>query len=213
MCTNKFILFCMGIVMSVSSSAWAGDDTPLYKDRTVPIEKRVDDLMSRMTLHEKVLQLQNRASGRLDEIDRIFLGESYGTTHEMSMSAYDCAVMYKELQHYMRTKTRLGIPLLTSAEGIQGIIQNNCTLFPHALAQGSTFNPELIQQMTEAAGEEAKAIGIHQILSPVFDIARELRWGRIEETYGEDPYLIAEMGVALLKGIKNTELLVCPSIL
>ena len=63
MCTNKFILFCMGIVMSVSSSAWAGDDIPLYKDRTSPIEKRVDDLMSRMTLHEKVLQLQNRASG------------------------------------------------------------------------------------------------------------------------------------------------------
>ena len=63
MCTNKFILFCMGIVMSVSSSAWAGDDTPLYKDRTAPIEKRVDDLMSRMTLHEKVLQLQNRAVG------------------------------------------------------------------------------------------------------------------------------------------------------
>lgn len=88
----------------------------------------------------------------------------------MSMSAYDCAVMYKELQHYMRTKTRLGIPLLTSAEGIQGIIQNNCTLFPHALAQGSTFNPELIQQMTEAAGEEAKAIGIHQILSPVLTL-------------------------------------------
>lgn len=84
--------------MSVSSSAWAGDDIPLYKDRTSPIEKRVDDLMSRMTLHEKVLQLQNRASGRLDEIDRIFSGESYGTTHEMSMSAYDCAVMYKELQ-------------------------------------------------------------------------------------------------------------------
>ena len=210
MCTNKFILFCMGIVMSVSSSAWAGDDIPLYKDRTSPIEKRVDDLMSRMTLHEKVLQLQNRASGRLDEIDRIFLGESYGTTHEMSMSAYDCAVMYKELQHYMRTKTRLGIPLLTSAEGIQGIIQNNCTLFPHALAQGSTFNPELIQQMTEAAGEEAKAIGIHQILSPVFDIARELRWGRIEETYGEDPYLIAEMGVAFIKGYQKYRITCMP---
>ena len=129
---------------------------------------------------------------------------------KMSMSAYDCAVMYKELQHYMRTKTRLGIPLLTSAEGIQGIIQNNCTLFPHALAQGSTFNPELIQQMTEAAGEEAKAIGIHQILSPVFDIARELRWGRIEETYGEDPYLIAEMGVAFIKGYQKYRITCMP---
>lgn len=125
-------------------------------------------------------------------------------------SAYDCAVMYKELQHYMRTKTRLGIPLLTSAEGIQGIIQNNCTLFPHALAQGSTFNPELIQQMTEAAGEEAKAIGIHQILSSVFDSARELRWGRIEETYGEDPYLIAEMGVAFIKGYQKHRITCMP---
>ncbi len=64
--------------------------------------------MSRMTLHEKVLQLQNRASGRLDEIRPDLLGESYGTTHEMSMSAYDCAVMYKELQHYMRTKNCFG---------------------------------------------------------------------------------------------------------
>lgn len=207
---RKFFPFCMGILISLSSSASAGDDKPIYKDEAAPIEKRVDDLLSRMTLREKILQLQNRASGRLDEIDRIFAGESYGTTHEMGMSAYDCAVMYKELQHYMRTKTRLGIPILTSAEGIQGIIQNNCTLFPHALAQGSTFNPRLIQQMTEAAGEEAKAIGIHQILSPVFDIARELRWGRIEETYGEDPFLIAEMGVSFIKGYQKYRITCMP---
>lgn len=184
--------------------------TPLYKDPSVPIEKRVDDLMKRMTLREKVLQLQNRGAGSLDEIDRIFHGESYGSTHEMGRTAAECAAMYKELQHYMFTKTRLGIPILTSAEGIQGILQNNCTLFPHALAQGSTFNTSLIQRMTEAAGEEAKAIGIHQILSPVLDIARELRWGRVEETFGECPYLIAEMGIAFVKGYQKNRITCMP---
>lgn len=157
--------------------------------------------------------MQNRGAGRLDEIDRIFNGESYGCTHEMGTTAAECAAMYKELQQYMLTKTRLGIPIITSAEGIQGILQNNCTLFPHALAQGSTFNPALIQRMTEAAGEEAKVIGIHQILSPVLDIARELRWGRVEETFGEDPYLISEMGIAFINGYQKTASPVCRSIL
>lgn len=191
------------LCMSLSGSAYAGSDKPIYKDRSAPIDQRVNDLMERMTLREKVLQLQNRGAGKLQDIEKIFNGESYGTVHEMGMSAYDCSVMYKELQRYMLTKTRLGIPVLTSAEGIEGIIQNDCTIFPHALAQGSTFNPALIQRMTKAAGEEAKAIGIHQILSPVLDIARELRWGRIEETFGEDPFLIAEMGIAFVRGYQK----------
>ena len=172
----------------------------LYKDKNAPIEARVEDLLSRMTLAEKINQMQNRATGKLDEIEQIFAGESYGTTHEMGMNAQDCAVMYHELQRYMLEETRLGIPLLPCVEGIQGILQNECTLFPHAIAQGSTFNPKLIQRMTEAAGEEAHAMGIRQVLSPVLDIARELRWGRIEETFGEDPFLIAEMGIGFING-------------
>ena len=205
--------YAVGLCL-LALSAFAGNkpkpDTPLYKNPSAPVEKRVDDLMSRMTLREKVLQLQNRGSGKLDEIDRIFHGESYGATHEMGTTAAECAAMYKELQQYMLKKTRLGIPILTSAEGIQGILQNNCTLFPHALAQGSTFNTALIQRMTEAAGEEAKAIGIHQILSPVLDIARELRWGRVEETFGECPYLIAEMGIAFVKGYQKNRITCMP---
>lgn len=67
------------------------------------------------------------------------------------------------------------------------MLQNGATLFPHSIAQGSTFNPALIERMTDACGREAAAMGLHQILSPVLDIARELRWGRIEETFGEDP--------------------------
>ncbi len=178
-------------------------EKPVYKDKSAPIEQRVEDLLSRMTLKERIQQMENRSSGKIDEIDKIFQGNSYGCTHEMGMTASDCAAMYYELQKYMLNKTRLGIPVITAAEGIQGILQNECTLYPHALAQGSTFNPALIQKMTEAAGEEARAIGIRQVLSPVFDIARELRWGRVEETYGEDPFLIAEMGIGFVKGYQS----------
>lgn len=185
-------------------------DTLLYKNRNAPIPDRVEDLLKRMTLKEKILQLENRAAGKTDEIDHIFQGESFGCTHEMSMNAQECANMYQQLQTYMLQKTRLGIPVLTAAEGIEGILQNNCTIFPHELAQGSTFNPDLIRRMTTAAGEEAQVIGIHQVLSPVLDIAREPRWGRVEETFGEDPHLIATMGTAFIKGYQSFNITCTP---
>jgi len=118
--------------------------------------------------------------------------------------------MYQQLQTYMQKNTRLGIPVLTAVEGIEGILQNGCTLFPQELAQGSTFNPELIKKMTTAAGEEAKVIGVHQILSPVLDLARELRWGRVEETFGEDPYLAAQMGTAFVSGYQSFDITCTP---
>lgn len=185
-------------------------DTVLYKNPNAPVAARVEDLLKRMTLKEKIEQLENRAAGKTDEIERIFEGESFGCTHEMSMSAQDCADMYQQLQTYMLQKTRLGIPLLTAVEGIEGILQNKCTIFPHELAQGSTFNPDLIKRMTTVAGEEARVIGIHQILSPVLDIARELRWGRVEETFGEDPYLIAQMGTAFVNGYQSFNITCTP---
>lgn len=198
----KFVLAC-SVVYIVPLVAYAGHSKSLYKNKSAPVKQRVADLLGRMTLHEKVLQLQNKASGSVDEIDRIFSDQSYGTTHEMGMSAYDCAVMYSQLDKYMRSKPRLSIPVLACAEGIQGIHQDGCTLFPHALAKGCTFNPALIRRMTAAAGKEAATTGIRQALSPVLDIARDLRWGRIEETYGEDPFLIAEMGIASADGYQS----------
>ncbi|PWV47682.1 beta-glucosidase [Chitinophaga sp. S165] len=202
----------IALALTVSSGYARGitDQDTLYKNKKVPIPARVEDLLKRMTLKEKVLQLQNRGAGKTEEIERIFNGESFGCTHEMGMNAQDCADMYQQLQTYMLKKTRLGIPVLTAVEGIEGILQNNCTIFPHELAQGSTFNPTLIRKMTTAAGEEAQVIGIHQILSPVLDIARELRWGRVEETFGEDPYLISEMGTAFIKGYQSFNITCTP---
>ena len=208
----KKILITIALTLTYGTSAAVSQsqDTLLYKNKNAPIPARVEDLLKRMTLKEKVLQLQNRGAGKTDEIERIFNGESFGCTHEMGMNAQDCADMYQQLQTYMLKKTRLGIPVLTAVEGIEGILQNNCTIFPHELAQGSTFNPELIRKMTTAAGEEAQVIGIHQILSPVLDIARELRWGRVEETFGEDPYLIAAMGTAFIKGYQSFNITCTP---
>lgn len=207
---KKSFLIVLGVCIGTTGFVWGANDKPLYKNPDAPIENRVEDLLRRMTLQEKVLQLQNKPVGRIDEIERVFGGQSYGCTHEMGQTAEECARIYNELQNYMLTKTRLGIPILTAVEGIQGILQNNSTLFPHAIAQGSTFNPGLIERMTEAAGAEAATMGIHQVLSPVFDIARELRWGRVEETYGEDPYLIAEMGIGFVKGYQKHRITCTP---
>jgi len=209
---KTFFAFISLLLTAYSSFAVhnSRSDTLLYKNSKVPVPARVEDLLRRMTLKEKMLQLQNRGSGKTEEIEQIFNGQSYGCTHEMNMTAQKCADMYQELQTYMQKKTRLGIPVLTAAEGIEGILQNNCTIFPQALAQGSTFNPQLIQKMTNAAGSEAQVIGIHQILSPVLDIARELRWGRVEETFGEDPFLIAEMGTSFIRGYQQYNITCTP---
>lgn len=210
MMTTKLLSFALGATVSVAALAGNGfsdEQQPLYLCATAPIERRVDDLMSRMTLREKVNQLQNRYAG--EDFRGLFGDDGIGTVHEMNLSAEDCAIRYKNMQSYLLQQTRLGIPALTCAEGIQGIIQNGCTLYPHALAQGATWNPELIKRMTMAAGDEAMQIGIHQILSPVLDLGRELRWGRVEETFGEDPFLVAEMATAFVNGYQHHPSITC----
>lgn len=188
------IAFCAFPIFKTSAQL------PAYRNKQLPIEQRVEDLLQRMTLHEKVMQLRARGMGSKENIANDFEGISYGTVHDMNKNAKDCAELYDNLQNYLRNETRLGIPALVTAEGIEGILQNDCTIFPHALAQGSTWNTNLISSMTQAAAKEARTMGIRTVLSPVLDIARELRWGRVEETYGEDPFLIAEMGTAFING-------------
>ncbi|MDE6079271.1 MAG: glycoside hydrolase family 3 C-terminal domain-containing protein [Duncaniella sp.] len=194
-------VFTLVLVSFAFSSAEAGQLLP-YLDSGLDIETRVDDLLSRMTLHEKVLQLQNRQTGDPSDFDSRFEGYGIGTVHDMDHHAARCREITDSLDIYM-SRTRFGIPALTCVEGIQGILQDSCTIFPHALAQGSTFNPALIATMTAACAAEAKALGMRQVLSPVLDIARELRWGRVEETFGEDPFLIAETATAFVDGYQS----------
>ena len=155
------LALCLGV-----SVVWA-DDRPIYKDKNAPIEDRVEDLLRRMTLREKVGQLQQRCTWDINNIGGTYNGESFGTAHEMNISAQQAADLYQKIHEYMANETRLGIPILTSAEGIHGILQNGCTIFPQAIAQGSTWNPDLICQMTKAEAAEARVMGIRQVLSPV----------------------------------------------
>ncbi|NDV84457.1 glycoside hydrolase family 3 N-terminal domain-containing protein [Bacteroides sp. 51] len=199
----KIIKFSFLAVLCICLPAVQAGNDPIYKDKNAPIERRVEDLLRRMTLREKVIQLQNRSTGDINNLHGTYHGESFGSIHEMSLSAQDAANLFQKVHEYMKNETRLGIPILTSSEGIHGILQNGCTIFPQAIAQGSTFNPGLIFQMAEAEAAEARVQGIRQVLSPVLDIARELRWGRVEETFGEDPYLISEMGINFVRGFQK----------
>lgn len=198
------------IVIPALMAAVAAGAGSLYKNSKAPIDARVEDLLSRMTLDEKVMQMQNFPVGKLDEIADRFKENSYGSTHEMDHNAYDAAVIYKTLGEHLKKNNRFGIPIINCCEGIQGILQNGCTLFPHAIAQASTWNTELIEEMTQACAREARAIGIRQVLSPVLDVARELRWGRVEETFGEDPFMIAEMAKAFVNGYQSEGVLAMP---
>ncbi|MCI0514932.1 glycoside hydrolase family 3 C-terminal domain-containing protein, partial [candidate division KSB1 bacterium] len=116
----------------------------------------------------------------------------------------------RQVQKYFVEKSRLGIPVLTTTEALHGAVQDSCTVYPQALALGSTFNPELVTEMTRQISQELKAMGVHQVLSPVLDLARELRWGRVEETYGEDPFLNGTLGVAFIQGFHENKIICTP---
>ena len=193
---KKFLFAALLICGTLPSVA---EEKPRYQDASLPVEERVEDLLRRMTLHEKVLQLQNNSNSDINAVESHYK-ESTGTMHEMSKTAKEAAELFKKLQHHLRTRTPWGIPALITVEGINGVLQDGCTIFPQAIAQGSTFNPDLVEDMAEAIGREAHVIGIRQLQCPVLDIARELRWGRVEETFGEDPFLIGEMGTSFVRG-------------
>src|ERR1051325_11165060 len=115
------------------------------------------------------------------------------------------------IQRWVKEHTRLGIPVLFHEEALHGLEAEQATSFPQAIALASTWNPELVERVFAAAAAEARARGVQQVLAPVVDVARDPRWGRIEETYGEDPYLAARMGVAAVRGFQGTESAVGPA--
>ena len=196
-------------ILFVSVNDVTAKKKPLYKDPKAPIEERVEDLLSRMTLAEKCAQVQNRFINSMEDIHPTFEGKGFGTVYNLYEDVEDYKAIMDSVQRYMVGSTRLGIPAIITEEGIQGIIVDSCTIFPHSIAQGSTFNPELISRMASACADEAEYLGIRQVLSPVFDIPRDLRWGRVEETYGEDPYLIAEMGIEFINGYQQGRQITC----
>ena len=190
-------------VLAATSVAAACSSGAIYKDSSAPVEKRVEDLLGRMTLEEKVCQMQNRFLDGDSDLDEALQGKSWGTVFSLHSNAEQLRDLSARVQAYMRDSTSLGIPVIVTTEGVQGLLVDSCTIFPHAIAQGSCFNPRLVGRMAAACAEEARWCGVSQVLSPVLDIARDPRWGRVEETYSEDPFLIAENAVAFTKGYQD----------
>ena len=187
------------------------ENTLKYRNPGLPIEDRVADLLSRMTLEEKVQQICGGSRAEMDVIDptgtyttetaRAVLQRWWDP--DLAFPARKAAILRNGVQRYLKEKTRLGIPALFMGEALHGFMEYGSTSFPQALGLASTWDPELVHQVFTAAGDEAGSAGMGQVFSPVLDIARDPRWGRTEETYGEDPFLASRMGVAAITGLQG----------
>jgi Beta-glucosidase-related glycosidases len=201
-----------------------------YKNSALPTEKRVSDLLGRMTVEEKVGQLskllgwdmyskngkQVTISDKLRKaVKEQHIGLLWATlradpwtqkTLLNGLSPVEAARATNAIQRYMVDSTRLGIPLLLSEEAPHGHMAIGATVFPTAIGQASTWNPRLIQDMASTIAKETYAVGGKNGYGPVLDLARDPRWSRTEETYGEDPYLIGEMGTAMIRGFQGEKL-------
>lgn len=179
-----------------------------YKDKNLPIEKRVDDLLSRMTLDEKIAQIRHIHSWNIfngQELDETKLSAlagdiSWGFVEGFPLTGENCAKNMYPIQKYMVEKTRLGIPIFTVAESLHGVVHDGTTIYPQNIALGSTFNPQLAREKARMIADDLHSLGFRQVLAPCIDVVRELRWGRVEESYGEDPYLCGLFGIEEVSG-------------
>ncbi|MGL4852087.1 MAG: glycoside hydrolase family 3 N-terminal domain-containing protein [Phocaeicola sp.] len=223
---DYFILLFIFLFTSVS----AEKTTEIrYKNPTLTSQERAKDLLNRMTLEEKFWQMfmipgdlsgedakenykngifgfQTQAQGQSDNAAGQLLSYEAGKR----TTAGETAKKINEIQRYFVEETRLGIPIIAFDEALHGLIRGGATAFPQSIGMAATFNPELIHKMAEAIAMECKSRGIRDILSPVVNIANDVRWGRTEETYGEDPFLSSKIGVAFVSAFEKNGVVTSP---
>ncbi|TJY64341.1 beta-glucosidase [Sphingobacterium alkalisoli] len=224
------IIYIVGSIIMYLGLARVNAQTLPYKNSLLPIDERVNDLLGRMTVDEKVGQLSKilgwemyekdgknvRVSSKLKEaVKQQHIGMLWATlradpwtqkTLTNGLSPKEAARATNAIQRYMIDSTRLGIPLLLSEEAPHGHMAIGATVFPTAIGQASTWNPVLIQQMASVIARETYAVGGKNGYGPVLDLARDPRWSRTEESYGEDPYLIGQMGRAMVSGFQGEKI-------
>ena len=185
-----------------------GQNVPDYRNPKLPIPDRVADLLKRMTIEEKVDQLAGGRRRMMTTTDpegqRIFGQFREVFKVESQISPHDAAELRNDAQKYLLEKTRLGIPAIFQGEALHGYMAYGSTSFPQVLGLASTWDPALVEQVFTAASDEMASTGTNQAFTPVLDLARDPRWGRTEETYGEDPYLVSRMAVAAVNGLQGT---------
>jgi len=199
----------------------AKSKSPAYLNPDLPAKKRVKDLLSRMTLAEKAAQMRciwREKSETLVDADGNFdlkkaksafkQGRGLGQVGRPSdagqgKDARGQAELTNAIQRFFIENSRLKIPVIFHEECLHGQAAIGGTSFPQPIGLGATFNPELVESLFAMTAEEARSRGTHQALTPVVDVARDARWGRVEETYGEDPYLVSRLGIAAVRGFQG----------
>ena len=222
---RKRILFILALIILVVShivpAKVIGQQLP-YQNPKLSTAERVKDLLSRMTIEEKIKQmlkvsleeLKQDEQGEITEesLEKLFKGESIGcldpprwnSITDKPIDVEGIAKFSEAADKYLRTKTRLGIPAIqVDLGGIHGQLAYDATIFPQTIGQGSTWNIELIKEMAAVMAREAKLTGCDQFFAPLFDVARDPRYGRVEECFGEDPFHVAEMGKAFIIGMQG----------
>jgi beta-glucosidase len=192
-----------------------------YRNPGLPPAKRVKDLLSRMTLEEKAAQMvcvwQQKAETLVDAEGRFDLQKASKAFKDRrglgqvgrpsdagkSLDARSMAELTNAIQKFFLENSRLGIPVIFHEECLHGHAAAGGTSFSQPIGLGATFNPELVESLFAMTAAEARARGTHQALTPVVDVARDPRWGRVEETYGEDPFLVSRLGIAAVRGFQG----------
>ena len=194
-------LCLLGVTHSLSSKD--KKSIPLYKDAKAPIEKRIDDLISRMTLEEKVLQLNQYTLGRNNNVNNVGEEVKKVPSEIGSLIYFD---INPELRNSMQKKameeSRLGIPIIFGYDAIHGFR----TIYPISLGQACSWNPGLVEQACAVSAQEARMSGVDWTFSPMIDVARDPRWGRVAEGYGEDPYTNGVFAAASVRGYQGDDM-------
>lgn len=216
----------------VCLSAWALLAVPVrpqtgvpapYRNAALPIAGRVHDLLSRMTLEEKfwqVFMIPGDLDDPADDYSHGIFGLQIstgrhadtpeGAASDASAIAHAHAERINAIQRYFVERTRLGIPIIPFDEAVHGLAREGATMFPQAIALAATWDPDLVGQVAGAIASETRSRGIRQVLSPVVNIADDVRWGRVEETYGEDPYLASVMARAYVGAVERAGIVATP---
>ncbi len=193
-----------------------------YRQKNLPVQERIEDLLSRMTLEEKVAQMDMIRGVELatkvhpahfcavdptsdfywDKVDAAIGRRGMGFVHDV----YSVPAVLNKLQKYFVENTRLGIPCIFTGEALHGLSYPGATVFPMPLNLGAAFDRSLTYKVGRAIAAETRGLGIHEILAPNLDVARDPRWGRMEETFGEDTYLSGEMAYAIITGEQGNDI-------
>ena len=220
---QRSIFFCVLLLINVTGF---GQSNQPYKNPSIPVEQRVKDLLQQMTPEEKFWQLF-MIPGDLDHLAKdqyktglfgfqVSAASANGDASQQLLRygiGEDPLALTRKInaiQRYFRDSSRLGIPVIPFDEALHGLVRDGATVFPQAIALAATWDTGLMHRVATAIAQQTKARGIRQILTPVINIASDVRWGRTEETYGEDPFLTTEMGVAFVSAFEKMNIIATP---